>query len=88
MCMPLPVVLNRVGLIVGFIGAVLLAFSNKVGVRSKGGTVIFTGLDPMKPAEDNVKRVKSSHWRNRYFTPMGWCMLAASFLMQLAATWL
>ncbi len=88
MCMPSPVVLNQVGLVIGFIGAALLAFSNKVGVISKGGSVIFTGLDPMDPAEDNVKRVKSSHWRNRYFTLVGWGMLAVSFLMQFVATWL
>lgn len=83
-----PVTLNQAGLIIGFAGAVLLAFSNKVGVISKGGAVIFTGLDPMDPSEDNLKRVKASHWRNRYFTPAGWCMLALSFLIQLAATWL
>ena len=63
-------------------------FSARVGVLSKDGSVIFTGLDPMEPAERNVKHVRASHWRNRFFTPVGWFMLAASFLFQLAATWL
>lgn len=85
--MPSPATLNQIGLVLGFVGAVLLAFSNKVGVISKGGSTIFTGLDPMDPAEDNLRRVRSSHWRNRYFTPIGWAMLAASFLAQLVATW-
>jgi hypothetical protein len=88
MCMFSPVALNQVALVIGFFGAVLLAFSNKIGLISKDGSVIFTGLDPMDPAEDNVKRVKSSHWRNRYLTPVGWGMLAVSFLMQLVASWL
>lgn len=80
--------LNQIALVLGFVGAILLAFSARVGVISKDGSVIFTGLDPMEPAERNVKRVRASHWRNRFFTPVGWFMLAASFLLQLAATWL
>lgn len=78
--------LNQFGLIAGFIGAVLLAFSTKVGVISKNGSVIFTGLDPMDHPEDNLKRVRSSHWRNRYLTPVGWIMLAISFFVQFVAT--
>jgi hypothetical protein len=87
MTMPSPATLNQVGLIFGILGAVLLAFSNKVGVISKGGSTIFTGLDPMDPPEENLRRVQSSHWRNRYFTPVGWGLLAASFLVQFIATW-
>lgn len=78
--------LNQTGLIIGFMGTVLLAFSVKVGVISKDGSMIFTGLDPMKPLEANVKRVCLSHWCNRMFTPIGWSMLALSFLLQLIAT--
>jgi hypothetical protein len=86
--MPSAAVLNQFGLVLGFAGSVLLAFSAKVGVISKGGSVIFTGLDPMDPAEENVKRVRAAHWRNRFFTPSGWAMLAISFLLQFVATWL
>lgn len=78
--------LNQVGLALGFLGAVLLAFSSKVGVLSKGGSIVFTGLDPMDPSELNARKVKSSHWRNRVFTPVGWGMLALAFFLQLAAT--
>ena len=78
--------LNQIGLIVGFIGSVLLAFSAKVGVISKTGEIIFTGLDPMAPSEKNKKIVISSHWRNRFFTPIGWVLLALAFLIQLFAT--
>jgi len=78
--------LNQAGLAIGFIGSVLLAFSAKIGVISKDGSMIFTGLDPMDPAETNIIRVRSSHWRNRVFTPVGWIMLALSFLLQLGAT--
>ena len=70
----------------GFIGVVLVACSNKIGVISKGGSTIFTGLDPMDPAEDNLKRVRSSHWRNRYLMPIGWAFIAISFLLQFIAT--
>ena len=84
--MPSPATLTQIGLVFGLIGAVLLACSNKVGVISKGGAVIFNGLDPMAPSESNLKRVLSSHWRNRYFTPTGWGMLAVSFLLQFIAT--
>jgi hypothetical protein len=80
------VFLNEAGLILGFIGSILLAFSAKIGVISKDGSIIFTGLDPMEPSNANVAKVKSSHWRNRYFTPIGWGMLALAFLLQLAAT--
>lgn len=84
--MPSSATLNQIGLILGFVGAIVLAFSGKVGVISKGGSAIFTSLDPMDPAEENLRRVRSSHWRNRYFTPIGWATLAASFLTQLVAT--
>ena len=79
--------LNQIGLVVGFAGAVLLAFSSKIGVISKNGTVIFSGLDPMESADLNLSRVRSSHWRSRVFTPVGWSMLSLSFLLQLAASW-
>ena len=78
--------LNQSGLVLGFLGAVLLAFSSKIGVISKGGTIVFSGLDPMDPVEMNLRVVQNSHWRHRYFTPIGWVMLAVSFLAQLVAT--
>jgi len=78
--------LNQIGLVIGFLGSILLALSGKVGVISKEGSIIFTGLDPMDTAEDNIKRVRQSHWRNRIFTPVGWGMLAMSFFLQLIAT--
>lgn len=78
--------LNQIGLVLGFVGAILLAVSAKVGVISKDGSVIFTGLDPMDPAEDNLRRVKASHWRNRVIAPIGWCLLAGAFLIQFLAT--
>jgi hypothetical protein len=84
--MPSPEILTQVGLALGFIGVVLLACSNKIGVISKGGSTIFTGLDPMEPAEKNLKRVRASHWRNRYLMPLGWVLVAASFLLQFVAS--
>jgi hypothetical protein len=85
--MPTPTLhfLNQLGLVSGFIGAVLLAFSAKVGVISKDGSIIFTGLDPMDPSESNVRRVRASHWRNRWLTPVDWYLLALSFLLQFIA---
>ena len=82
-----PTLLNQAGLILGFAAAILLAFSSKVGVISKGGSIIFEGLDPMDPSEDNLKRVLSSHWRNRYFTPLGWGMLDVPPILSSAAIW-
>ena len=81
-----PSLLNQIGLVFGLVGAILLACAGKVGVISKGGFTEFTGLDPMDPAEDNLRRVRSSHWRHRYFTPTGWTLLAISFLAQFVAT--
>ncbi len=78
--------LTQIGLVIGFFGSILLAFSGKVGVISKNGSIVFTGLDPMNPAEDNVRHVKQSHWRNRLFTPVGWVLISVSFLLQLFAT--
>ena len=78
--------LNQVGLILGLVGAILLALSGTVGVISNDASIIFTGLDPMEASDLNTKRVKASHWRNRIFTPIGWVMLAISFLLQLIAT--
>ena len=78
--------LNQLGLVLGFIGSVMLAFSTKVGVIGKGGSVIFTGLDPMDTQEENLMKVKASHWRHRFLAPIGWAMLAIAFLLQLAAT--
>ena len=79
-------ILNQIGLVLGFLGAVLLGFSSPVGTISKDGTVIFTGLDPMDSFELNAKRVHSSHWRNRIFTPLGWGAITISFLLQYLAT--
>ena len=81
-----PVLLNQFGLVSGLVGAILLAFSAKVGVISKSGSIIFTGLDPMDPSEQNIQRVRSSHWRNYYFTRIGWLLVIASFLAQFVAT--
>lgn len=78
--------LNQVALISGFVGAIFLSFSTKVGVVSKNGSIIFDGLDPMEPAAQNANRVRASHWRNRYFTPTGWFLLAASFALQFVVT--
>ncbi len=78
--------LNQIGLVLGFLGAVLLAFSSKIGVISKGGAIVFSGLDPMDPVNKNLRVVRQSHWRHRYFTPIGWVMLALSFLAQFVAT--
>lgn len=80
--------LNRAGLAIGFFGAVLIARSMKVGVLSKSGSVILTGLDPMESSEENVNRVLSSHWRNRFLTPLGWCLLSISFALQFVATFI
>jgi len=82
----LPTHLNQIGLVIGFLGSILLAFSGKVGVISKNGAIVFTGLDSMNTAEYNARQVKQSHWRNRFFTPLGWGMLSASFLLQFFAT--
>ncbi|MEI7956548.1 MAG: hypothetical protein WCJ66_15385 [Verrucomicrobiota bacterium] len=82
----LPVLLNQIGLTFGFLGSILLVFSGKVGVISKDGSIIFSGLDPMEPIEGNIKRVRRSQWRNRFFNPIGLGMLAISFLLQLVAT--
>lgn len=83
--------ISQSGLVIGFLGSVLLAFSAKVGVISKNGKeirVIFNGLDPMVPSEINTQIVLSSHWRNRLFTPIGWIMLSLSFLLQFLAVFI
>lgn len=79
-------ILTHLGLLFGFIGSVLLAFSVRIGTISEGGQIIFHGLDPMRPIEDNNKKVLRSHWRNRYFTPIGWFLLAISFVLQFLGT--
>jgi len=81
-----PVALDRIGLILGFFGAILLACSSRIGVISKNGSVIFNGLDPMESADKNVRCVRWSYWRNRYFTRIGWGMFAISFITQFLAT--
>ena len=78
--------INQIGLVSGFLGSIILVFSGKVGVVSKNLDIIFTGLDPMKSAEDNEKSVLQSHRRNRFCTPVGWGMLSVAFVLQLIAT--
>jgi hypothetical protein len=78
--------LNQIGLILGITGSIFLAFSAKIGVISEGGQIIFTGLDPMQSSEKNKKIVTNSHWRNRFFTPIGWTMLAFAFFAQFVST--
>ena len=86
MAMLSAVFLTQAGLVIGFAGAILLIFSNKTGVISKSGSVIFNGLDPMNPSEDNERSVRASRWRNSHFIPIGVSMLAISFLLQFIAT--
>ena len=78
--------LSQAGLIAGFIGSVLLAFSGKVGVIGKDGTIYFYGLDYMENSEKNEKKVLRSHWRNKFFTPTGWTLLSLAFLLQFLST--
>lgn len=78
--------LTQIGLILGILGAIVLALSVKVGTISKDGQIIFNGLDPMLRAEQNKKKVLKAHWRNRYITPFGWFLLATSFDLQFIAT--
>ena len=78
--------INQIGLVLGFLGSIILAFSGKVGVISKNGAIVFTGLDSINSAEANIRHVKQSHWRNRLFTPVGWVLISVSFLLQLFAT--
>lgn len=80
--------LNQTALILGFIGSIVLAFSNKVGVISKDGSVIFSGMDPMESAAKNLSLVEKSHRRSRVFTPIGWVLISLSFLLQFVATFL
>ncbi len=82
------VVLTQAGLVAGIVGVIVLGFSNKTGVISKAGSVIFTGLDPMAPVENNIECVETSHWRNRHLAPVGWGLLGLSFFMQFLATFL
>ena len=88
MASEISVVLNQIGLVLGMLGSVALAFSAKVGVIQQNGTIAFTGLDPMDPVDVNKRRVISSHWRNRWLTPIGWLFLGASFALQFLATYL
>ncbi len=80
------IVLNQIGLVLGFVGSILLSFSNKVGVVTKDGRVRFEGLDDMDSVDKNLGIVERSHWRNRVFTPVGWVMIVLSFFIQLVAT--
>ena len=82
--------LSQIGLVLGFAGAILLAFSQAVGniYKYKDGSEVidFGDQDPLAKPELKIKRVRSSHWRKRYFTPLGWGMLVVSFFLQLLAT--
>lgn len=79
------VLLSQIGLVCGFVGSIVLAFAGKVGVIMEDGRIRFEGLDDMAPAEKNRRIVVNSHWRNRYFTPVGWLFLALAFLLQFIA---
>ena len=78
--------LSQTGMVLGFLGSITLAFSVKIGVLGSNGTIIFTGLDPMEPAENNAAKVKAAHRRNRVCAPAGWSMLSLAFLFQFTAT--
>ena len=80
------ILLNQLGLILGFLSALVLLAANKVGVVSKDGSLIFSGLDPMDDVDDNIKRVRDSHRRYRVLRPLGLILLALSFVIQFFAT--
>ena len=79
-------VINQIGLVLGLIATILLAFSTRVGVISRNGNIIFGGLDPMAPPDENEHRVVSSHRRSRLLQPVGWSLFAVSFALQFTAT--
>jgi len=81
-----PETLNQFGLICGFVGSILLALSTKVGIISKDGSIISSGLDPMDSVSKNMAKVYTSHSRHRYLQPIGWTLLALAFGLQFIAT--
>lgn len=78
--------LAQTGLVLGFIGAILLFFSEKKGVIMPDGRMRFDGLSDLAPVDKNKKIVQRSYWRNKWFTPIGWCLLSLSFLLQFIST--
>ena len=74
------------GLVCGFVGSVLLFYSTKVGVMMPDGRMRFEGLDDLAPVEENKSKVRSSHWRNKWFTPIGWLLIIAAFSLQFIST--
>lgn len=92
MNMGIPTILNQVALGLGFASAILLWLSPAVGgiYKGKDGSISinYGEQDPNAPTELKRKRVCSSHWRKRWFTPWGWGMLALSFLLQILVPWL
>lgn len=76
----------RFGLAFGMAGVLLLATSQRVGIKTKTGGYIYFNLDPTNNSEENKKKVDRSHCRAKYFQPIGWIFLFASFALQLAAT--
>ena len=59
--MEIAIVLSQTGLVLGFVGSIVLALPEKVGVVMNDGRIRFEGLDDMVPAEQNVRTVKNSH---------------------------
>ena len=78
-------ILNQSALLLGFFDSILLYFSNKVGTIMYDGRVRFDNLDDLAPAAENKQRVLNSHWRHKWFTPIGWICLSLAFLLQLVS---
>lgn len=75
--------LSQFGLLFGFVASILLFFSQKVGTIMADDRIRYDGLDDLAPADEKKRKVRSSHWRNKWFTPIGWILLSLAFLLQL-----
>lgn len=87
--MALSTTVNQLGLICGFASAVIFWRAKPVGVVDKDGKASRAdGLDYYADPEATTNLIENSHARSRYLNPLGWKLLALSFLLQFISGWL
>lgn len=82
----MPYILSVSGIVLGFTGVVLLAFSgnNKGHVSEDGNTVVITDGDYYS-GQEKEKEIRNADWRNKNLTPLGWGLIGLGTVLQLAA---
>ena len=78
--------LNEIGLVLNFLGAVLLAWCSDLGIHiTKEGFATLGGHPVDMPNDEKLRRNRFRRKKAAIGLPVGWLLFAAGFALQILA---